>query len=397
MKRFFTSECVCSGHPDKVADQIADAILDAHLAQDPYARVACEVAIKTNKVILLGEITSRARVDYTKVVRETVRRIGYTDPKIKFSDNCSVIKMFSPQSANIDAGVSEDKKKGKDLGAGDQGIMFGYACDQTKRVKGGENAYMPLPIYLARRICDRLRVARESGELEFLKPDGKAQVTVEYEDDVPVRVDAIVCSAQHVKMDLEKLRKEIIEKVIKAAIPSELLDSRTKYFVNPAGDFILGGPYADSGLTGRKLISDTYGGYARHGGGSFSGKDCTKVDRSATYAARHAAKNIVAAGLASDCEIQLSYAIGKSEPVSIDVRTFGTGKISDDKIAKIVQELWDFRPSAMIERYKLRRPIFFQTAMLGHFGVDSPDYTWEQLDLVKEVKKKAGGNSYVRS
>lgn len=397
MKRFFSSECVCAGHPDKVADQIADAILDAHLAKDPYSRVACEVAIKTNKVILLGEITSDAKVNYDKVVRDTVRRIGYTDPKIKFYDKCAIVKMLTKQSANIDAGVSEDKRKGKDLGAGDQGIMFGYACDQTRMVKGGEKAYMPLPIYLARGICERLRVARENGELKFLKPDGKSQVTVEYNDDVPTRVDAVVCSAQHVKMDLDELRKEIVEKVIEAAIPEKLLDQNTKYLVNPAGDFVLGGPYADSGLTGRKLISDTYGGYARHGGGSFSGKDCTKVDRTATYAARHAAKNVVAAGLATDCEIQLSYAIGKAEPVSIDVRTYGTGKISDDKIAKIVQDIWDFRPSAMIKRYKLRRPIFFQTAMLGHFGVDSPDYTWEQLDLVEEVKKKAGSNNYVRA
>lgn len=383
MRKMFTSEAVCIGHPDKVCDQIADAILDAHLTGDPYSRVACEVAVKTGLVLIMGEITSRCTVDYMAVARQTIQEIGYTDPEIGFDFNsCGIILSIEKQSGDIAMGV--DGGKGKPQGAGDQGMMFGYACTDTPN-------YMPLTLELARRICTRLREARETKELPWLRPDGKAQVTIEYEDDKPIRVRTVVCSAQHrPEIDIATLRKELIEKVVKKVIPPGLLDGQTEYLINPTGRFVQGGPKADSGLTGRKIVADTYGGVGHHGGGAFSGKDPTKVDRSAAYAARHAAKNIVAAGLAERCEVALAYAIGHPTPLMVDVNTYGTGRISDAKLSEIAAKVFDFTPAGMIDYYKLRRPIYKNTARNGHFGVEDPDHTWERLEKVPQLQKLAG-------
>lgn len=383
MPQLFTSECVCVGHPDKVCDQISDGILDALLEQDPYSRVACETAVKTGLVLILGEITSKAVVSYSDVARDIIKTIGYTDPDIGFDwKSCGVLVALDRQSPDIAMGV--DESKNKKLGAGDQGMMFGYATNETP-------SYMPAPIYYARKITEHLRITRETGELDFLRPDGKAQVTCEYENGKPTRIHTVVCSTQHKpSIELEDLRRQVVDKVIRKALPADMLDKKTKYLINPTGRFVEGGPKADAGLTGRKIIVDTYGGLAHHGGGAFSGKDASKVDRSAAYAARHAAKNIVAAGLADRCEINLAYAIGVAEPVAVRVDTFGTGKISDEKIAEIVAKSFDFTPGGIIEYYKLRRPIFRQTAREGHFGIDHPNYTWERTEMVSELKKLAG-------
>ncbi len=388
-KLLFTSESVTEGHPDKICDQISDAILDAILEKDPLARVACETATSTGLVIVLGEITTETYVDIQNIVRDTVRRIGYTRAKYGFdADTCSVLVAINEQSADIALGVDNalEVKSGEhdrydQIGAGDQGLIFGYACNQTEE-------FMPLPISLAHKLAKRLTEVRKNGTMPDLRPDGKTQVTVEYDDNVPIRVDTVVVSSQHSpKIKMEDLRKSIIEHVIKPVVPAELLDENTKYFINPTGRFEIGGPMGDSGLTGRKIIVDTYGGYARNGGGAFSGKDPTKVDRSASYAARHAAKNIVAAGLADELEIGVSYAIGVAKPLSIYVETFGTGKLPDDKLEEIIHKHFDLRPAAIIDRFELRRPIYQQTAAYGHFGREDLDLPWEKLDVVEELKQ----------
>ena len=389
MRRLFTSESVTEGHPDKMCDQISDGVLDAILAQDPNARVACETCTTTGMVMVMGEISTNCYVDIPKVVRETVREIGYDRAKYGFDcDTCSVMTTIDEQSADIAMGVDEalESRKGeKDeveaVGAGDQGMMFGFATNET-------DAYMPLPIHMAHRLSRRLTEVRKDGTLGYLRPDGKTQVTVEYEDEKPVRIDTIVISTQHDEhVTLEQIEKDLKEHVIKAVVPQELLDDKTRYFINPTGRFVVGGPQGDSGLTGRKIIVDTYGGYGRHGGGAFSGKDPTKVDRSAAYAARWVAKNLVAAGLADKLEIQLAYAIGVAKPVSITVDTFGTGKLSDDKIVEIVEKVFDLRPGAIIRDLDLRRPIYKQTAAYGHFGRTDLNLPWEQLNKVEEIKK----------
>ncbi|MGI6065612.1 MAG: methionine adenosyltransferase [Bacillota bacterium] len=390
MRQLFTSESVTEGHPDKIADQISDAVLDAIISDDPNARVACETTVTTGLVLVAGEITTKCYVDIPKIVRETIRNIGYTRAKFGFdADTCAVLTAIDEQSPDIALGVNKalEAKTGEDtdesveaIGAGDQGMMFGYATNETPE-------YMPLPISLAHKLTRRLAEARKNRELSFLRPDGKSQVTVEYENNVPVRVDTIVLSTQHrADVSLTTIRKEVLEKVIKPVIPLNLLDEKTRYFVNPTGRFVVGGPQGDAGLTGRKIIVDTYGGFARHGGGAFSGKDPTKVDRSAAYAARYVAKNIVAAGLADRCEIQLAYAIGVARPVSIMIDTFGTGKISEEKLAELVNKYFDLRPAAIIKTLDLRRPIYRQVAAYGHFGRLDLDLPWERLDKVDILK-----------
>jgi S-adenosylmethionine synthetase len=390
---FFTSESVTEGHPDKMADQISDAILDAIMKADPYGRVAAETTLCTGLVLVCGEITTKCYVDIPKLVRQAVREIGYTDSSMGFdATTCAVIVSLNEQSADIAQGVDRalevrNKSKADDaekVGAGDQGMMFGYACNET-------DEYMPLPISLAHALTRRLSHLRKRGTLRYLRPDGKSQVTVEYsKEGKPLRVDAVVISTQHnPDVEYDVLREDIIDEVIRKAVPAKYLDDKTKFYINPTGRFVTGGPHGDSGLTGRKIIVDTYGGMARHGGGAFSGKDCTKVDRSAAYAARHAAKNVVAAGLAERCEIQLSYAIGVAHPISVRIETFGTGKMADDKLAAIVEKLFDFRPGAIIKRLDLRRPIYVQTATYGHFGRPDLDLPWEKLDYVDALKAEA--------
>ena len=386
--RLFTSESVTEGHPDKVCDCVSDAVLDAIFAQDANARVACECAASTNLLLVMGEVTTTAHVDITAIVRDVVDQIGYNKPEYGFDANTmTVITALNKQSPDIALGVDRalEQKSGEDealfsTGAGDQGMMFGYACDETPE-------YMPLPISLAHALTRRLTEARKSGEIPYLRPDGKSQVTVEYEGNTPVRIDTIVVSAQHDDVDMIKLREDITNLVIHPVLPASLCDAKTRILVNPTGRFVIGGPTGDSGLTGRKIIVDTYGGYARHGGGAFSGKDPTKVDRSGAYIARYAAKHVVAAGLAKQCEIQLAYAIGVACPVSVRVDTFGTGTVDDAAIARAVNQTFDFRPAAIIETLKRRRPIYRQTAAYGHFGRNDLDLPWERLDRIDALKK----------
>lgn len=388
MKKFFTSESVTEGHPDKICDQISDAVLDAILAKDPMARVACETMTTTGLIMVAGEVTTNCYVDIDEIARETVREIGYDRAKYGFDcDSCSVLTSLKGQSPDIAQGVNSSlearggEADANDTGAGDQGMMFGFACDETED-------YMPAPIYYAHKLTKKLSEVRKNGTLDYLRPDGKSQVTVEYDDDKVVRIDSVVISSQHApEVEHAQIEKDIIENVIKTVLPADLLDENTKYYINPTGRFVIGGPQGDCGLTGRKIIVDTYGGYASHGGGAFSGKDPTKVDRSAAYAARYVAKNVVASGIAKKCEIQLAYAIGVAKPLSIFVNTYGTGKVADDKIVEIINENFDLRPAAIIKNFNLRRPIYKQTAAYGHFGRSDINVPWEKLDKVDIFKK----------
>ena len=389
-KRFFTSESVTEGHPDKICDRISDSVLDAIIAQDPMARVACETAVTTGLVLVMGEITTTAQVDIPSIARDAIRYIGYDSSEKGFDCNtCAVITSIDRQSPDIAMGVNKalEAKKGEmtdkyDIGAGDQGMVFGYACDETPTL-------MPLPISPAKELAKSLTAVRKNGTLPYLRADGKTQVTVEYDDDVPVRIDAIVVSSQHsADTELEQIRKDVIEHVIKPVIPAKYIDENTKIYVNPTGRFVVGGPQGDSGLTGRKIIVDTYGGYACHGGGAFSGKDPTKVDRSAAYMARYVAKNIIAAGAAKKCEVQIAYAIGVARPLSVCVKTFGTGVCGDDRLADIVNEVFDLRPAAIIEQLDLRKPIYRELAAYGHFGREELGVRWESTDKADEIKSR---------
>jgi S-adenosylmethionine synthetase len=384
-KFIFTSESVSEGHPDKVADQVSDAILDAILAQDPKARVACETMVTTGMAVIAGEITTNAVINYSEIVRKTIREIGYTDSEMGFdADTCAVLVSVDRQSPDIAQGVSEGEGLHKEQGAGDQGLMFGYACTETPEL-------MPMPIQLSHQLVAKLSEVRKSGELHFLRPDSKSQVSVEYADGKPVRIDTVVISTQHTPdVTHAEIEKHVIEKVVKAVIPANLLDENTRYYINPTGRFVVGGPMGDCGLTGRKIIVDTYGGMGRHGGGAFSGKDPSKVDRSAAYMGRYVAKNLVAAGLCDRCEVQVAYAIGVAQPVSINVNSFGTGKVSEDRLAELVREVFDMRPAAITEQLNLLRPIYLKTAAYGHFGRELPEFTWEKTDKAAILKTKAG-------
>jgi len=385
-KYLFTSESVSMGHPDKLADQISDGVLDAYLAQDPNSRVACETMVTTGLAVIAGEITSRGTIDYQQVVRDVIREAGYTEAEMGIAaDTCSVIVAVGKQSVDIARGVDENASAGKDVGAGDQGLMFGYACNDTPEL-------MPLPISLSHRILDRLTAARRTGEVDWLRPDSKSQVTVEYEGNKPVRIDTIVVSTQHAPhVENDEIKKFVIEKVVKPLLPTDLDTSNITYHINPTGRFVVGGPHGDCGLTGRKIIVDTYGGWGRHGGGAFSGKDPTKVDRSAAYMARHVAKNIVAAGLADRCEVQLAYAIGVSEPVSVHVDTEGTGKVDDERLCELVRETFPLTPRGIIEYLDLRRPMFRRTAAGGHFGRE--EFAWEKTDKAAALAEAAGAGA----
>ena len=381
----FSSESVSEGHPDKVADQISDAVLDAIIAQDPKARVACETLVTTGMVVLAGEITTTACVDYPQIARQTIREIGYNDSAMGFDwETCAVLTSIDRQSPDISQGVTEGEGLFKDQGAGDQGIMFGFACNETPQL-------MPMTIQLSHQLVKRLADVRKAGVLEFLRPDSKSQVSIEYVNKRPVRVDTVVISSQHTpEVTHEMIREGIIEEVVKKVVPAELMDERTKFLINPTGRFVIGGPMGDCGLTGRKIIVDSYGGHGAHGGGAFSGKDPSKVDRSAAYMGRYVAKNLVAAGLCDMCEVQVAYAIGVAEPVSVMVDTSGTGKIPAAQIARIIREVFDLRPRAIIEQLDLLRPIYRKTAAYGHFGRELPEFTWERTDKVEAIRQKAG-------
>ncbi len=381
-KRLFTSEAVSMGHPDKLADQISDGVLDALFKQDPMSRVACETMVTTGVAIIAGEITTKARVDYPDIVRNVIREVGYNDDKWGIcADTCAVMVALDRQSPDIAQGVDENAASQKDIGAGDQGLMFGYACDHTPEL-------MPIPIALSHRITNKMAEARFKGEVPWLRPDSKSQVTVEFDGHKPLRIDTVVVSTQHdPSIDQKGIMEYLIPNIITPCLPNDLVHDKVKYFVNPTGQFIVGGPHGDCGLTGRKIIVDTYGGWARHGGGAFSGKDCTKVDRSAAYMARYVAKNVVAAGLASSCEVQLAYAIGVSEPVSVLIDTAGTCQVEEKKLADVIRQMFPFSPGGIIKYLDLRRPIYQKTAHGGHFGRNDPDFTWEKTDKAEELKK----------